>query len=73
MVWGSTARWIDLDKPDVMALPPTASLIAEGDWTRMVKEAGGEMPLLKTLGVKEIEDDNGTGIGDPGDFFERKG
>lgn len=72
MIWGATARWIDLSKPDVMAIPPTASLIVEDDWRRMAKEAGGEDVLLKTLGIKEIVDDDGEGALDSSDLAERK-
>ena len=73
LIWGNTARWADLSRPDVMAVPPTASLIAEADWKRMCVEAGGEGLLLKTLGIKEVADDNGEGASDTGDIAERKG
>ena len=73
LIWGATARWIDLSKPDVMAIPPTASLVAEDDWKRMCKDAGGEAVLLKTLGIKEMADDDGEGALDPSDLAEREG
>ena len=73
LIWGAVGRWIDLSKPDVMAIPETASLIAEDDWQRMCKEAGGEDVLLKTLGIKEISDDDGESAGDPSDPTEREG
>jgi len=73
LIWGAVGRWIDLSKPDVMAIPETASLIAEDDWLRMGKEAGGEDVLLKTLGIKEISDDDGESAGDPGNLTEREG
>ena len=52
----STAWRIDLSAPDVMAIPPTASLVTADDWAVMCKEAGGEEALLQTLGVKEMID-----------------
>ena len=73
LIWGAVARWVDLSKPDVMAIPEAASLIAEDDWRRMCKEAGGEAALLKTLGIKEISDDDGESASDPGDLAEREG
>jgi len=73
LIWGAVARWVDLSKPDVMAIPDAASLIAEDDWLRMCKEAGGEDVLLKTLGIKEIVDDDGEGALDPSDLAEREG
>ena len=71
LIWVAVARWVDLSKPDVMAIPEAASLIAEDDWLRMCKEAGGEAVLLKTLEIKEIADDDGESAGDPGNLTER--
>ena len=73
LIWGAIARWVDLSESDVMAIPSKASLIAENDWLRMVKEAGGGDALLRTLGIKEISDDNGKAVSNTSDIAEREG
>jgi hypothetical protein len=58
LIYGETARRMEVGETDVIAVHAEASLIvAEPDWIAMCKEAGGEDVLMAEMGVKWEEDD----------------
>ena len=44
---------VTVELPDVIAIPPGATLITAADWYAMAVEAGGEEQLIALLGVED--------------------
>lgn len=53
LIVGNILTNVYCELPDVVAVPPDATLIFADDWSQLCDAAGGENELIALLGVKD--------------------